>query len=80
MTGSREPDSGEEWDDSVLAELAEQITRKIQAGEEVDLEEYGHRYPRWAGTIRRLFPMLLRLTSLDRPAQVTPAGIRPRSD
>jgi hypothetical protein len=52
-----------------LAELTEQITRRLQGGEAVNLEEYALRYPLCAGPIRRLLPMLRMLASLDRATE-----------
>jgi hypothetical protein len=52
-----------------LAELTEQITRRLQDGEPVDLEEYARRCPRCAGPIRRLLPTLRGLAALDRATE-----------
>jgi hypothetical protein len=52
-----------------LAELTEQITRRLQGGVGVDLEEYVRRHPRCAGPIRRLLPTLLGLASLGRATE-----------
>jgi hypothetical protein len=49
-----------------LADLTEEITRRLQDGEAVDLEEYARRFPRCAGAIRRLLPMLRGLATLAR--------------
>jgi serine/threonine-protein kinase len=52
--------------DPELAELAEEITRRLQAGDAVDLDDYGARYPEWAGPIRRLMPVLREMAELGR--------------
>ena len=39
----------------MLVKLVEMITRRIQAGETVDIEELAREYPSWAGTLRQLF-------------------------
>ena len=76
MTDAGELDSGELTVDPVLAKLTEQITRKLQAGEVVEFEDYARRYPRWAGPIRRLLPTLLQLSELDHATEPT-RGERP---
>ena len=40
----------------VLAELAEQITQCLQAGERIDVDEYTRTHPSLAGAIHRLIP------------------------
>jgi hypothetical protein len=52
--------------DPALAELTEQITLRLQAGERVLAEDYITRYPDWAGPIRRLFPAVRDLVRLGR--------------
>jgi hypothetical protein len=72
MTDGSDPDAGEETVAlamSELAELTEQITRRLQDGEAVDLEEYARRFPRCAGPIRRLLPTLRGLAALDRASE-----------
>jgi hypothetical protein len=49
-----------------LAELTEQITRRLQDGEVVNLDEYALRFPGYVGPIRRLLPTLRGLASLHR--------------
>jgi hypothetical protein len=44
--------------DPVFLELAEQVTRRLQAGELVDAGDYVRSYPQWAGTIRKLLPTM----------------------
>jgi hypothetical protein len=65
MNDIRDPDSAERTVDPILAELTEQLTRKLQAGEVVDVEDWCRRYPRCAGPIRRLLPTLRQLAGLD---------------
>jgi serine/threonine-protein kinase len=50
--------------DAILAEIAEELTRRLQAGERLDLEPYLARYPDRADTIRQLLPALERLADL----------------
>jgi eukaryotic-like serine/threonine-protein kinase len=52
--------------DPGLAELAEEITRRLQAGDVVDPEDYAARHPEWAGSIRRLMPILREMADLGR--------------
>lgn len=54
--------------DPALAALAEQITRRLESGDPVDVEEYARRYPTWAGSIRGFFPTLRQLVALGRSA------------
>jgi hypothetical protein len=65
-----------------LAELTEQITRRLQDGEVVNLEEYVRRCPGCAGPMRRLLPMLRALASMDRATdpgcdRLPPSGSHP---
>lgn len=47
-----------------LADLAEVITRRLQAGEVVDVEEYVARNPEWETQLRRLMPVLLEMAKV----------------
>ncbi|WP_406694721.1 serine/threonine-protein kinase [Singulisphaera sp. Ch08] len=49
-----------------LAELAEEITGRLQAGEVIDLDDYAVRYPEWAVAIRHLMPILREMAALGR--------------
>jgi hypothetical protein len=72
MNKHPEHDSSERTVDPVLAELAEQLTRQLQAGDVIDIDRWCRQYPRWAGAIRRMLPTLRQLTRLDEvsdPAQ-----------
>jgi serine/threonine protein kinase len=66
--------------DAVLAEVAEELTRRLQAGEAVDLQAYEARYPAYAESIRRLLPALEGLANLgcsalgDLTGTAPPAG------
>ena len=44
-----------------LAEVAEEITRRLQGGERIRAEDYVARYPNMEDPIRRLIPTLLDL-------------------
>jgi hypothetical protein len=44
--------------DPAFLELAEQITDRLQAGDEVDVRDYVRRYPQWAGAILKLLPTM----------------------
>jgi serine/threonine-protein kinase len=50
--------------DPALAELAEEITQRLQAGETVDVDDYAARHPEWADPIRRLMPVLREMADL----------------
>ena len=59
--------------DPALVELAEQITDRLQSGEEIDVRDYVRRYPQWAGAILELLPTVQGLVdygqSVDRERQ-----------
>jgi serine/threonine-protein kinase len=52
--------------DPALADLAEEVTRRLQAGEAFDPDDYEARHPQWAGQIRRLLPILEEMAELAR--------------
>jgi serine/threonine-protein kinase len=55
--------------DPVLAELADEITHRLQSGERVDVEAYVARHPDLAGPIRRLMPVLREMADLGRTVE-----------
>jgi serine/threonine-protein kinase len=59
LSGSYEPDPR-------LAGLFEQITRRLEQGESVDIEEVAAENPEWAGQLRGLFPALRELARFER--------------
>ncbi len=63
--------------DAILAEVAEDLTRQLQAGVVSDPEPYVARYPQHAEAIRRLLPDLERLADLGRSALPKLAGTAP---
>src|SRR6185312_6645964 len=52
--------------DPALADLAEEITARLQAGEPFDPDDYEARHPQWAGQIRRMLPILQEMAELAR--------------
>src|SRR5262245_9762933 len=52
------------WEDPVLIDLIDQIARKVQAGEPVDVEAYTRAHPQYADRLRRLLPAVQMLTDL----------------
>jgi tetratricopeptide (TPR) repeat protein len=65
-------------DEALLAELAEEFTDRIRAGEPVDiLEEYGRSHPGLAERIRELFPMLALLEGTTGAPAPTESGLPP---
>ncbi|SIO58866.1 hypothetical protein SAMN05444166_5840 [Singulisphaera sp. GP187] len=67
------------YGDSRLAELTEEITRRLLAGEAFDAEAYVAQHPDCAGPIRDLLPTMHHLVELARiVACERPEG--PRSD
>ncbi len=59
-------------DDPVLAGLTEQITRRLQAGEEVDADDYAALHPACDGPLRSLLPTLHSLVELGRSVECRP--------
>src|SRR5262249_37718588 len=45
--------------DSVLDDLIESLTARLQAGEPVDIDEVAKRYPEYSERLRRLLPALM---------------------
>src|SRR5262245_12432621 len=65
--------------DPVLAELVEELTDRLQAGQPIDLSEYERRHPKHAEQLHRLLPalqMLAEMGSSDSAAAppAVPAG------
>jgi tetratricopeptide (TPR) repeat protein len=58
----------------VLAEVVEEFTKRVQAGEPVDIEAYVQRYPEHAERLRRLLPALALLDDLGRSVSANPDG------
>jgi hypothetical protein len=81
MTEQPDADAEATDRDAELAALTEEITSRIHAGEEIDLDDYARRYPKLAGSTRRLLPTLHRLAELGRPrpAATTPDETSSRS-
>ena len=50
--------------DSVLDDLIETLTARLQAGEPVDLDEVARRHPEYAERLRRLLPALVMMADL----------------
>jgi hypothetical protein len=42
----------------VFVQLVEQISHRLQAGEEINVRDYVRRYPQWAGPILSLLPTM----------------------
>ena len=61
--GANDPASDE---GSPLAELSEQITRRLQAGDPVEADDFLDRYPSCSAPIRGLLPTLRELAELGR--------------
>jgi serine/threonine protein kinase len=60
--------SSSELIDPDLAEIVEEFTRRLQAGEAVEIEDYAASYPEWADTLRDLLKDLRGLAALDQAA------------
>jgi eukaryotic-like serine/threonine-protein kinase len=63
--------------EAILAEVAEELTRQLQAGVAVDVEAYVARHPEHAGPIRHLLPALERLADLGRSGLREISGTAP---
>ncbi len=50
----------------LLAELTEEITRRLQAGEVIEPDAYAAQHPDCAGTLRELLPTMEHLIELGR--------------
>jgi serine/threonine protein kinase/Tfp pilus assembly protein PilF len=59
---------------SVLAEVVEEFTNRLQAGEAVDVESYIRRHPEHAERIRQLLPALELLADLGHSLHTGPDG------
>lgn len=66
MSDFEEIDPTGDDEGSPLAELSEQITRKLQAGDPVEAGDFLERYPACSTPIRRLLPTLRELAELGR--------------
>ncbi len=53
--------------DAALAEIVEQFTLRVQAGEHVDPAEYGAAYPEWADLLPGILDDLCGLAKISRP-------------
>ena len=63
--------------DPALAKLLEEVTRRIEGGEAVDVDELTARYPLWADQIRLLVPAIAGLAKISRNLDDGAAGDEP---
>ena len=68
--------SQKETTDLVLVDLIDAVTRKLQAGEPVDLESYASEYPDHVGELQKLLPALELLATLPQAGR-QPGGSSP---
>jgi len=61
--------------DPALAEIVEEITRRVQSGEEVDPEEYARSNPEWAALLRSLLLPLRELAQLKWTMNSVPPSV-----
>ncbi len=52
--------------DPAFIDVADQITRRLQAGDEIDVRDYVRRYPQWACAILELLPTMHGLVAYGR--------------
>jgi hypothetical protein len=52
--------------DTTLAELTEEITRRLQSGESVEAATYANQHPEWVGPLSELLPTLHELVDLGK--------------
>jgi serine/threonine protein kinase/tetratricopeptide (TPR) repeat protein len=75
MSQTEPPPSQASADDPVLADLVEELTARLQAGQAVDWEEYCRRHPAQADELRRLRPDLQALADLGTRAVQDAAAV-----
>ena len=67
--------------DPAFLDVTDQITERLQAGEEIDVRDYLGRYPQWAGAICKLLPTIQGLVdygeSVDRGPWIRRQQINP---
>ena len=61
--------------DPALAEIVDEITRRFQTGEEVDLDEYARRHPEWASVLQSLLSPLACVAQFSRTAISPPSSV-----
>ena len=66
---SRLSDGGKTHDEQQVADLLEQVTQRIQAGESVDLAALAREHPQCAEQLRQLFPAMRVLTEIGQHAE-----------
>ena len=62
--------------DPVLAELVEEITNKIQAGESIDLSTYEREHPEYVEQLHKLLPAIEVLAELGNPSATQTSSAR----
>jgi hypothetical protein len=72
MTHAHQPLADLPDSDQTLADLTEQISFRLQAGERVHAEDYARRYPAYASLIRWLLPALRILVAFGRATERDP--------
>jgi hypothetical protein len=60
--------------DSTLVELADEVSDRLRAGEEVDIRDFVMRYPQRAGAILRLIPTMRGLVAMARQSTANNGG------
>jgi serine/threonine protein kinase/Flp pilus assembly protein TadD len=73
------PPSEQEGTEQRFADLVEEITQRVQAGESVEVEEYARRYPERADELRQFFPAMRVLADLAFSVSGDKSGLRPTS-
>jgi WD40 repeat protein/serine/threonine protein kinase len=61
--------------DPALADLFDELVRRVQAGEHVDLDDYIQRHPTRADELRRVFPAIEMLVELGRSSASRPGPV-----
>ena len=75
MSGKHETNGGVESPSSVLAELVDRLTARMQAGEAIDWDDEARLYPEHAGELLRLRPALGALGELSRSGPDELSGV-----
>ncbi len=80
MKRADQADSRMESPSSILAELVDRLTARVQAGEPIDWSEVARQHPEHVGDLRELWPALGALDDLSQSGAGEVSGIAPAAD
>ena len=61
MSTAASPQKPHRATDSSLADLVDEITNRLHAGEEINVDDYAGQHPEWVDQLRKLLPTLQKL-------------------